>query len=248
MYVNGTRWSSGGTYNQSLWNNYCIKFTSGIAYDSDIFFGFSGSGWTIDNLSVIMSNVSATKINELYTKMFGQQINRFPDNQSSSYFNLLIGDREFSDGQITYQPLSDQSGFLSRSLCPRLASTSNVAITSVGGSATNFVINYNGNRDLISIDGFEILNEDRVLLKNQLTATNNGIYLVTSKSTTQLFVTKQTAVADNTIVYVISGNENKNYYFKKSSNSYTKTQTQKKIVSYDNSSGFSVMVTVRDAT
>ena len=61
-------------------------------------------------------------------------------------------------------------------------------------------------------------------------------------------MTKQTAVADNTIVYVISGNENKNYYFKKSSNSYTKTQTQKKIVSYDNSSGFSVMVTVRDAT
>jgi hypothetical protein len=246
MYVNGTRWSSGGTYNQSLWNNYCIKFTSGIAYDSDIFFGYSGSGWTIDNLSIIMSDVSSTKINELYTKMFGQQINRFPDNQDENVFNVLIRDQEYSDGQIIYQPLSDQSGFLSRSLCPRLASTSNVNISNVSGS--DFVINYNGNRDLISIDGFEILNGDRILLKNQSTESNNGIYLVTSKSTTQLFLTKQTSVSDNTVIFVISGNENKNYYFKKFSNSYTKTQTQKKIVSYDNSSGFSHTVTVRNTT
>jgi hypothetical protein len=230
MYVNGTRWSSGGTYNQSLWNNYCIKFTSGIAYDSNIFFGFSGSGWTIDNISVVLDNVSPAKISELFSKMFGFEINRYPDNQADNVFNVVIGDKEYSDGQFIYQPLSNQVGVLSRSLSPVAASTTNLEISSVSGSNYKFV--YNGNRDLIKIDGYELSSGDRVLLKNQSTASLNGIYLVTSKNISEIILTKQTNVDDNTVIFVISGNENKNYYFNKVGNVYTKTQTQKKIVFY----------------
>jgi hypothetical protein len=120
---------------------------------------------------------------------------------------------------------------LSRSSCPIAASTVNLAISLVSGSNYKFV--YNGNRDLIKIDGHEITTGDRVLLKNQSTASLNGIYLVTSKSTVEILLTKQTTVADNTIIFVTSGNENKNYYFKKVGNVYTKTQTQKKVVFYD---------------
>ena len=231
MYINGSRWSSGGTYNQSLWNNYCIKFTSGIPYDSNIFFGYSGSGWTIDNISVVLDDVSPAKILELYSKMFGFEADRYPDSQLDSFFNVVIGDAEYSDGQFIYQPLNNQVGFLSRSSCPIAASTVNLAISLVSGSNYKFV--YNGNRDLIKIDGHEITTGDRVLLKNQSTASLNGIYLVTSKSTVEILLTKQTTVADNTIIFVTSGNENKNYYFKKVGNVYTKTQTQKKVVFYD---------------
>lgn len=231
MYVNGSRWSSGGTYNQSLWNNYCIKFTSGIPYDSNIFFGYSGSGWTIDNISVVLDDVTPVKILELFSKMFGFESARYPDNQLDNVFNIVIGDKEYSDGEFIYQPLNNQVGFLSRSLCPTAASTVNLAISVVSGSNYRFV--YNGNRDLIKIDGHEVATGDRILLKNQSTASLNGIYLVTSKSTTEILLTKQTNVADNTIIFVTSGNENKNYYFKKVGNVYTKTQTQKKVVFYD---------------
>jgi hypothetical protein len=231
MYVNGTRWSSGGTYNQSLWNNYCIKFTSGIPYNSDIFFGFSGSGWTIDNISVILDNISATKISELYSKMFGFQVSRYPDNQASNVFNVVIGDKEFSDGQFTYQPLSNQVGILSRSLCPIVASVRNLAISLLSG--TTYRVTYNKNRDLIKIDGREIQLNDRILLKNQSTASLNGIYLVTAKTDYVVDLVKQTNPPENTPIFVTSGNENKNYYFNRVGNVYTKTLTQKKVVFYD---------------
>ena len=247
LYINGERYSSGATYNRSLWNNYCIKFTSGIPYDSDIFFGYSGSGWTIDNVSVILDNISSSKINELYLKMFGRTAERFPDNQAAAYANILIRDSESSDGVFKYQPLSNQEAFLARSICPTVASTSNFAITNVSGSTWKFT--YNRNRDLITIDGIELQVGSIVLLKDQITASQNGIYIVATKPTdgSEITLTKQSDLSNNTVVYVISGNQNKNYYFKKNGNSFIKTQTQKKMVHYDNA-GHSVMVTVSNTT
>jgi len=231
LYINGDRYDSGETYNLSLWNNYCVKFTSGIDYDSDIFLGYSGAGWTVDNISVVLDDLPPEKISELFSKMFGFEANRYPDNQADNVFNVLLGDSEYSDDQFIYQPLADQIGFLSRSLCPVAASTVNLGIALVSGSNYKFV--YNGNRDLIKIDGYEIGQGNRVLLKNQSTASENGIYLITSKTTTEIALTKQTEVSDNIIIFVTSGNENKNYYFKKVGNVYSKTQTQKKVVFYD---------------
>jgi hypothetical protein len=238
LYINGVRYSSGTTYNFSNWNHFCIKFTSGIPYDSDLLMGYSGAAWLLDNVSVILTDIDSTKINYFYKSYFGQPSERVPVGQSSSYMNFVLKDSELSDGVYLYQPLTGQTSFLSRSICPRLSSTENVSLTSSG---SDWKITYGSNRDLLKLDQVEMLLNDYVLLKNQTTASQNGIYQVTNVSNSGYYLlTKQTAASDGTVVFVRQGWQNNNTYYLKSTvssnQSFAQTVVQKKYVSYSSNS------------
>lgn len=252
LYINGERYSSGATYDFSAWNHFCIKFTSGIEYNSNLFMGYTGASWLLDNLSVVLTDLSASRINYFYESYFGVAADRVPVGQSSSYMNFVLNDTETSDGTHIYQRLGNQTSFLSRSLCPRLSSTANVAIAYVSGS--NWRLNYADNRDLLKIDQVEIVLNDYILLKNQSTSSQNGIYQVTSivntgpPSQRHYVLTKQTALSDGTVVFVREGWQNRSTYYLKSTvssnESFSQTVTQKKFVAY-NSSTVNVLATVR---
>jgi hypothetical protein len=198
--------------------------------------GYAGASWLLDNLSVILTDLSALRIKYFYESYFVSPANRVPVDQSSSYINFLLNDTETSDGTHIYQRLGNQTSFLSRSLCPRLSSTDNVAITFVSGS--NWRLNYGSNKDLLKLDQVEMRLNDYVLLKNQTTASQNGIYQVTDVATKGSYVlTKQTTLSDGAVVFVIQGSQNGNSYYLKSTvssnQSFTQTVTQKKYVSYN---------------
>jgi len=254
LYINGERYSSGATYNFSNWNHFCIKFTSGIAYNSNLFMGYSGASWLLDNLSIMLTDLSPSRINYFYESYFGAPADRVPVGQSSSYINFLLNDTETSDGTHIYQKLGNQTSFLSRSLCPRLSSTTNVAITYVSGN--NWRLNYFGNRDLLKLDQIEMVLNDYILLKNQTTPSQNGIYQVSSvvysgaPSQLHFVLTKQTALSDGTVVFVKEGWQNRATYYLKSTvssnQSFAQTVTQKKNVSY-NSSTVNIAATIKYA-
>ena len=236
LYINGERYSSGATYNFSNWNHFCIKFTSGIAYNSNLFMGYAGASWLADNISVILTDLAPSRINYFYESYFGSSAERVPVGQSSSYMNFVLNDTETSDGTHIYQRLGNQTSFLSRSLCPRLSSTTNVAIAFVSGS--NWRINYGTNRDLLKLDQVEMVLNDYILLKNQSTASQNGIYQVSNVSNAGYYVlTKQATISDGAVVFVREGWQNRSTYYLKSTvssnQSFTQIITQKKYVAYN---------------
>lgn len=238
LYINGERYSSGTTYNFSNWNHFCIKFTAGIPYNSDLLLGYSGAAWLVDNISVILTDIDAAKINYFYDSYFGQPAERVPVGQSSSYMNFVLKDTELSDGVDVYQPLTGQTSFLSRSICPRLSSTENVALTSSG---SDWKLTYGSNKDLLKLDQVEMLLNDYVLLKNQTTASQNGIYKVTDISNSGYYLlTKQTATSNGSVIFVREGWQNNNTYYLKSTvssnQSFTQTVVQKKYVAYNSNS------------
>jgi|694.fasta_scaffold08081_5 hypothetical protein len=241
LYINGERYSSSATYNFSNWNHFCIKFTAGIAYNSNLFMGYAGASWVADNISVILTDLAPSRINYFYESYFGTIAERVPVGQSSSYMNFVLNDTETSDGTHIYQKLGNQTSFLSRSLCPRLSSTTNVAITYVSGN--NWRLNYFGNRDLLKLDQVEMVLNDYILLKNQTTPSQNGIYQVSSvvysgaPSQLHFVLTKQTALSDGTVVFVKEGWQNRSTYYLKSTvssnQSFGQIITQKKYVAYN---------------
>lgn len=228
VYINGQRYSSLATYDFSAWNYYSIVFTNGIPYNSNLFFGYAGSGWLVDNIVVLTSKPEDQEF--MYNLLFSTYATRVPDGSPGSFRNILISDSELSDGRNIFQPLPGQLSFLAFSSCPRLASTVNIPIVS---SSTKWHIIYNSNRDLLKIDDTEIVAGDILLLKNQGTASQNGIYTVDSIDTAKAVLTKITSPSDGSVVFIKGGKENKSYYYLKSGNSYTKTITQKKYVAYN---------------
>jgi hypothetical protein len=243
FYINGLRYDSGTTYDFSTATHFIVKFTAGVSTPADIYFGFnSTASFFLDNISVFTKNLSTNEIAELYAKFFSS----FPTKVIAGYSSFIVGsinksipypgainlnDREVSDGAKKYQPLFSQTGFHPLSSCPNLASTANLGIVSVSGSTFSFTFGIN--RDLIKMDNTEILLNDLILLKNQSTASQNGIYLITAKTSTALTLVKQADPTNGNLVFVRGGNSNKNYYFQKNSNTYTRQVIQPKIVSYD---------------
>ena len=243
FYINGLRYDSGTTYDFSTATHFIVKFTAGVSTPADIYFGFnSTASFFLDNISVFTKNLSTNEIAELYAKFFSS----FPTKVIAGHPSFIVGsinksipylgainlnDREVSDGSKKYQPLFSQTGFHPLSSCPNLASTANLGIVSVSGSTFSFTFGIN--KDLIKMDNTEILLNDLILLKNQSTASQNGIYLITAKTATALTLVKQADPTNGNLVFVKGGNSNKNYYFQKNSNTYTKQVIQPKIVSYD---------------
>jgi len=244
MYINGSRYNPSSEYDLNTWSHFCIKFVDGIDYENDINFGETGSGWLVDNISVILEDISASKIDYLYGLYFGESAERVPANQDEDFLNILISDSELSDGLFSYQPLIGQSSFLSRSLCPNLATTTNISLTLEPTPADTFKMTFGTNLDLLKIDGIEIQEGNKILFKNQTTASENGIYLVTLRQSSYVLLQKQTSPSDGSVIFITDGNENKNFYYLKAGNSYSKTITQKKVVSYNDVSP-SIVATIR---
>jgi hypothetical protein len=148
--------------------------------------------------------------------------------------SVIILDSELSNGQTIFQPLIGQSGFYAISLCPRLASTSDSGNWTLTGTSPNFTYTFGSNRDNQKVDNIEPNLNDLILLKNQTTASQNGIYRVTGKTTTSLTLVKQANPVVNNLIFVRDGFINKNYYFKRtSSNTYENSVVQRKIGNYD---------------
>jgi hypothetical protein len=246
VYINGQRFSESVTYDFSAWNYYSIIFTNGIPYNSNLFFGFAGSGWMIDNIAVLTSIPSDQEY--LYNILFSTSSIRVPDGSAGSFRNILISDSEASDGRSTYQPLANQKSFLNFSNCPRLASTVNIPILSV---STKWHLIYNSNRDLLMVDNSEIIPGDIILLKNQAAASQNGIYTVDSIDTAKAILTKTTLPANGSVIFIKGGKENRSYFYIKTTDSssnpvFTKTQTQKKVLGF-NKSAPSLTTSVRSS-
>jgi hypothetical protein len=244
MYINGARYSGSTTYDLDAWNHYCIKFTSGIDYDNDINFGQSGSGWLVDNISVILHDINSSKIDSLYETYFGESAQRVPTNQDDEFLNIMISDSELSDGAFIYQPLASQSSVLDRYLCPNLATSYDIDISLEVSPADTYRMTFGSNLNLLKIDGVELQVGTLVLFKNQSTASENGIYEVVTRESTFILFEKQASLSDGSVIFIKDGNENKNYYYLKDGNSYSKTITQKKVVSYNDVSA-SITATVR---
>ena len=257
LYINGIRYSGSTTYNKNAWNLYAIRFTSGVSVPADLKIGLnSSSNWIADNISVFTKNITATDIGNIYKEYFGTvpvqvvdshpepfvgTVSEDPGNPFKS--SILALDSELSNGQTTFQPLVGQSGFHAFSLCPRLASTSDSGNWVLTGTSPNFVYTFGSNRDNQKVDNIEPDLNDLILLKNQTTLSQNGIYLVSAKTSTSLSLTKQTNPTNNHLVFVKNGFINKNYYFiKTSSNTYINSVVQRKIGHYDKI-GFQVMRT-----
>lgn len=246
LYINGVRYNSGTTYDFTTTTHFIAKFTSGVATPESIYFGQDSlSSYFLDNVSVFTKDLSTNEIAELYAKFFSSSATKViagypsyvigPIDKNQTYLGAInLNDSEMSDGVRQYQPLIAQEGFHSFANCPTLASTANFGIVLVSGSTYSFT--YSGNKDLIKMDNTEIMLNDLILLKNQSTATQNGIYLVTDKTTTTLTLVKQTLPTNKYLVFVKGGSINKNYYFQRISNTYIKQVIQSKIVSYDKKS------------
>ena len=71
-------------------------------------------------------------------------------------------------------------------------------------------------------------------MKNQTTTSQNGLYLVSAKSTTAFTLVKQTNPTNSYVVPVKFGKINKDKYFKytSSTNTYSETDIQKKAIVY----------------
>ena len=247
VLVNGIEHTS-QTYNWDAWNHVTIRIPDGIDYESELFFGYSGSGWSIDNLNIFTEYLDNQKVQYLYKSYFSSQGIRVPEETaqtSTTFINMLITDSELSDSKTVYQPLTGQNSFLSETISPSLASTKNVSIVNVSGSTWD--LNYNTDRNLLKIDDVQIKQNDLILLKDQLTPSQNGIYLVSSINALKAVLIKQTTPSDGSVIFIRDGNENKNYYFLKNLNSYSKTIVQKKVISYNDVSP-SVTALVRSAT
>lgn len=148
--------------------------------------------------------------------------------------SVIILDSELSNGQTMFQPLIGQSGFYAISLCPRLASTSDSGNWTLTGTSPNLTYTFGSNRDNQKVDNIEPNLNDLILLKNQTTTSQNGIYRVTGKTTTSLTLVKQANPVVNNLIFVRDGFINKNYYFKRtSSNTYENSVVQRKIGHYD---------------
>jgi hypothetical protein len=158
--------------------------------------------------------------------------------------SVIILDSELSNGQTMFQPLIGQSGFYAISLCPRLASTSDSGNWVLSGTSPNFIYTFGANRDNQKVDNIEPDLNDLILLKNQTTTSQNGIYKVTGKTTTSLTLVKQANPVVNNLIFVRDGFINKNYYFKRtSSNTYVNSVVQRKVGSYDKN-GHRAMITI----
>jgi hypothetical protein len=257
LYINGIRYNSSETYNKNAWNLYAIRFTSGVSVPADLKIGLnSSSNWIADNISVFTKNITSTDIGNIYKEYFGTVPTKVVDGHPEPFVgtvsedpgnpfksSILALDSELSNGQTTFQPLVGQSGFHAFSLCPRLASTSDSGNWVLTGTSPNFVYTFGSNRDNQKVDNIEPDLNDLILLKNQTTLSQNGIYLVSAKTSTSLSLTKQTNPTNNHLVFVKNGFINKNYYFiKTSSNTYINSVVQRKIGHYDKI-GFQVMRT-----
>lgn len=258
LYINGSRYSNSETYNQNAWNLYAIKFISGVNVPNDLKIGFnSSSNWIADNISVFTNNISSSDIGKIYKEYFGTIPTKVVDEHPQPFTgsiaedpedpfksSMVLLDSELSNGSTTFQPLIGQSGFHQLSVSPRLASTSDSGNWVLAGTSPNFVYTFGSNRDNQKVDNIEPDLNDLILLKNQTTASQNGIYRVTAKAATSLTLVKQTNPLNNNLVFVRDGFINKNYYFKKSSdNTYANSVVQRKVGSYDKS-GHRVMLTV----
>lgn len=257
LYINGSRYSESTNYNQKTWNLYAVKFTSGVTIPQDIEIGYGvGSGWVVDNLSVFTTNVTSSDIGKMYKEYFGTIPTKVVDGHPEPFIgsisedplnpfdtSMLLLDSEKSNGNVVYQPLVGQEGFYSYSISPRLASTVNIPIVYVSGNVYSYTFNLN--RDSQKIDNVEPAVGDVILLKDQINTTQNGIYIVTAKTTTSMQFTKQTDPPNKYLVFVKEGFVNKNYYFQRNSttDTYSNSVVQRKVSAYDKN-GYSSITTV----
>ena len=241
-------------YKKFIWNHYSIKFNTPIIFTSDtkdVIFGnneeVTGSGWNIDNICIFGNNVSDENIKTIYNRYFSEKIYKVGE-------VLSIKDIKLNDSEVSgpgpsgktykYQLLNGQSSFYKNPI--DYCSISNHALVR-SGLTNDYVINTGTDKDLLKIDpnitinlGYSTIGS-LVLLKNQITTLENGIYIIKSINNTtapyQLTLTKiYTPSQTGEIFYINLGRNNKNKFFIYKTSGYEQAIVQQKAIGYVESS------------
>ena len=230
VYINGQQ-AEYSVDNQFVWNYYFVKFNEGISITSsqlDILFGNNGSAFYIDNISIFTTNLNSSSIAMIYERYFSESVIRVGSG-NEELTAIHIKDSEKTDGINIFQPLGNENNFYPVRIY--LASETNIPLTA-GPSIT-----IGTNLDNMKIDQVSVIVGKCILLKSQSVASENGIYLVSSityngTTPTKINLTKQTNYTDGDVFFISEGKSNKNLYFKKSSNNYSKVPVQRKVLSF----------------
>jgi hypothetical protein len=243
-YINGLPYSGNvSDYDPYSWNHYTFVITDGVSVPEssseyiNIYFGYpqeTNSEWCLDNVNIFVSSLTDVNILKIYNAYFGTEGIRVGDG-SASYLNVHIDDRELSDGRDTYQRVLAQNQFIPFQHYPRLVSSSPMVLTAQATTGQFKMLYDSLTRDKLKVDNIEANLNDIILLKDQSNSSQNGFYKVTDKQPGFLYLVKQTAsyYTNNGVVFrPREGLTNRNWYFKKVSNSYNRTVVQKKAKGY----------------
>jgi hypothetical protein len=231
LYINGEIYDSAKTYNINVWNHYAIVFNEGayISNSNTLLFGFEGSAWQIDNLLITTGRPTPNGIQRIYSNAFSVYTER-GGYGSASRVAMYINDSDKKSAYGIFQPLGSQASFSNQRI--DVATTQPYSILENGAS---YRILYSGNTDITRFDGFQLVSNSVILFKDQPSNNTafNGIYRVTSIDGNYINLTRIANPANNEVVYVSGGKDNKNYYFiKNSNNTYTRTVVQRKVITY----------------
>jgi hypothetical protein len=218
----GTAWVNGSTSNSftaGVWTHIVVAFNARMivaeSTNVDIVFGHATnkSDFYLDEILTLDGAVGditlteVTMINNLYKGAYKLAVDPSGSNE------IIFYDSEISNNTEIYQPMSVPTTQTALLVDVDLASRINEPFT---GTTGNLTITDPTTNQLL-IDGTYIQDGDRVLLKNQSTSSQNGIFIVgftygdannPSKITT-LTLTRQTNPSVGSVVYVKDGVTNK---------------------------------------
>lgn len=235
IYINGS--SASPTITPGRWQHVVVVFSTQVQVTASkypvIILGSKTqtSGFYIDELMTFdqpsMSSTQVGYINKIYKGINTVQIGKGTYvNTSDKAFALY--DSEIGTSQI-YQPLSGQTS---------VATPANFATTkefprALTASGSNFTFSAGATLQTLSVDGTIIDTGDIVLLKNQGTVSQNGIFTVgTVAKNTTVTLTRISAPV-GTLVYIKEGLQNEGaYYYHSATNVWTKTYALDKIIAY----------------
>lgn len=234
VYINGTATTSAET---NEWNHYIIVLDNPISIDTEngtqLEIGNSSATtgtFYIDNLCLLESKLSAEQALKYYNLFYSSYSSAVKDD---SVYNINFYDKEITHNSVEYELFPDQKSIKST---VSLAATENYTLSSNQ-------INYSNDIDLIEIDGIStpvLASPVKVLLANQTSSSDRGIYNVTFSSGVATFTadTSLEAADINTgdLIYVQYGDENGKEFLQKQSNgTYSQVFVTNKIISYKES-------------
>jgi hypothetical protein len=185
------------------------------------------AGDTIDGIvlvagdRILIKDQSTSSENGIYTVNSSGSPTRATDMpigvlDISAGYTILVQEGDLNSGTIWKITNGSNPTIGTTALTFGIKQISVVAATTENGTlASSFT-------DASSIDGYELSIGDKILIKNQTTASQNGVYVITSTTPTRIAtLPAATVLSDYLDVFVIGGITNKYKIFRSTSNSAT---------------------------
>lgn len=227
IYVNGV---ASTTLIPGKWSHYTVVFSSRLTVDASLPLITLGNGSTtiwFDELLVLDESLTSTDIQNIYNVYKGTNAATVGNTDATN--RVVVYDSEIKNSAEIYQPIGSQDAVLNQ------AKYASVRQYTLSGTSPNFTIPYSSIEDIV-VDGLILKQNDRILLKNQSTTSQNGLYLVAAAPAqgTALALTKDTTPTNGDIVYIYDGlqNEDKHFLYNSSAGTWTETYVLPKIKAY----------------